>query len=91
MAPTSVTAVAEAAARLAEAACTGRAAAPDPLTALGWLARTAREFGDPLCAGQIILSGALGPMVPAPSGSRFRAEIDPLGEVTATFCEEETS
>ena len=68
------------------AACLG-----DPLTALGWLARTAREFGDPLRAGQIILSGALGPMVPAPSGSRFRAEINPLGEVTATFCEEENS
>ena len=68
------------------AACLG-----DPLSALGWLARTAREFGEPLRTGQIILSGALGPMVPAPPGSRFRAEIRPLGEVTATFCEEENS
>ena len=68
------------------AACLG-----DPLSALGWLARTAREFGEPLRTGQIILSGALGPMVPAPPGSRFRAEIRPLGEVTATFCEQENS
>ena len=68
------------------AACLG-----DPLSALGWLARTAREFGEPLRTGQIILSGALGPMVPAPPGSRFCAEIRPLGEVTATFCEEENS
>ncbi|WP_433346119.1 2-keto-4-pentenoate hydratase [Microtetraspora malaysiensis] len=66
------------------AACLG-----DPLTALAWLARTAREFGEPLHAGQVVLSGALGPMVPAPPGTRIRAEIGPLGEVAATFSEEE--
>ncbi|MDA3624565.1 fumarylacetoacetate hydrolase family protein [Saccharopolyspora sp. WRP15-2] len=64
------------------AACLG-----DPLAALAWLARTARSFGDPLRAGQIVLSGALGPLVPAKPGMRFRAEIDPLGEVTTTFSE----
>lgn len=64
------------------AACLG-----DPLHALAWLARTAREFGDPLRAGQVVLSGALGPMVPAPPGTRVRAEIGPLGEVTAAFSE----
>jgi 2-keto-4-pentenoate hydratase len=64
------------------AACLG-----DPLAALAWLARTAREFGEPLRAGQVVLSGALGPMVPAPPGTRIRAEISSLGEVTAAFSE----
>jgi 2-keto-4-pentenoate hydratase len=64
------------------AACLG-----DPLNALAWLARTAREFGEPLRAGQVVLSGALGPMVPAPPGTRIRAEITSLGEVTAAFSE----
>ncbi|MEO3786193.1 fumarylacetoacetate hydrolase family protein [Actinocorallia sp. B10E7] len=62
------------------AACLG-----DPLLALAWLARTAREFGSPLRAGQVVLSGALGPMVPAPPGSVIRAEISSLGSVTAAF------
>ncbi|MFJ1969448.1 2-keto-4-pentenoate hydratase [Streptomyces sp. NPDC087903] len=62
------------------AACLG-----DPLEALLWLARTAREFGDPLRAGQVVLSGALGPLVPTPPGVTVRAEISALGPVTATF------
>ncbi|WP_189269154.1 2-keto-4-pentenoate hydratase [Streptomyces fuscichromogenes] len=63
------------------AACLG-----DPLEALLWLARTAREFGDPLRAGQIVLSGALGPLVPTPPGITVRAEMTGgLGTVTATF------
>ncbi|MET8978825.1 fumarylacetoacetate hydrolase family protein [Streptomyces sp. NPDC004539] len=62
------------------AACLG-----DPLAALLWLARTAREFGDPLRAGQIVLSGALGPLVPVPPGTVVRAELTGLGPVTATF------
>lgn len=67
----------------------GTACLGDPLLALAWLARTANEFGDPLRAGQIILSGALGPMVPTPPGTRIRAEIGPLGLVTATFSAKE--
>ncbi|MEH0654889.1 fumarylacetoacetate hydrolase family protein [Streptomyces scabiei] len=64
----------------AGAACLG-----DPLNALAWLARTAREHGLPLRAGQIVLSGALGPMVPVSPGVRIRAEISSLGTVTALF------
>ncbi|WP_158839933.1 2-keto-4-pentenoate hydratase [Saccharothrix deserti] len=64
---------------------TGAACLGDPLAALAWLARTAAGFGDPLRAGQVVLSGALGPMVPAPPGCRIRAEISSLGEVGATF------
>ena len=65
------------------AACLG-----DPLIALAWLARTARDLGDPLRAGQVVLSGALGPMVAAPPGSvGHRAEIGALGAVSATFAD----
>jgi len=62
------------------AACLG-----DPLAALLWLARTAREFGEPLRAGQVVLSGALGPLVPVVPGSTVRAEISSLGTVVARF------
>ncbi|WP_413098281.1 2-keto-4-pentenoate hydratase [Streptomyces sp. Inha503] len=62
------------------AACLG-----DPLEALLWLARTAREFGDPLRAGQVVLSGALGPLVPVGPGAVVHAEISALGSVSATF------
>jgi len=69
----------------------GSACLGDPLNAVTWLARTAAAFGDPLRAGQVILSGALGPMVPAPPGTRIRAEIAPLGVVSATFSPQEDS
>ncbi|UOY03178.1 2-keto-4-pentenoate hydratase [Blastococcus sp. PRF04-17] len=62
------------------AACLG-----DPLNALAWLARTARDLGDPLRAGQVVLSGALGPMVATPPGSVVTADVGPLGSVSATF------
>jgi len=64
---------------------TGAACLGDPLRALLWLARTARDHGDPLRAGQVILSGALGPMVPALPGATVRADISSLGSVGATF------
>ncbi|MFJ9374920.1 2-keto-4-pentenoate hydratase [Streptomyces sp. NPDC101455] len=63
----------------------GTACLGDPLVALLWLARTAREFGDPLRAGQVVLSGALGPLVPTSPGVTVRAEMSGLGTVTATF------
>lgn len=67
------------------AACLG-----DPLAALAWLARTARRYGQPLRAGEIVLSGALGPMVPVRPGDRFEARLTPLGTVTAQFTSEES-
>ena len=45
------------------AACLG-----DPLEALRWLAVQCHRFGDPLRAGQLVLSGALGPFVPFAAG-----------------------
>ncbi|WP_406444496.1 fumarylacetoacetate hydrolase family protein [Streptomyces sp. NBC_00631] len=67
----------------------GTACLGDPLAALLWLARTAREFGDPLRAGQVVLSGALGPLVPTPPGTTVRAEMSGLGSVTAAFTPQE--
>jgi len=64
----------------AGAACLG-----DPLRALAWLAETARELGDPLRAGQVVLSGALGPMRPVGTGAEVVADITGLGTVRAHF------
>ncbi|MFD0360285.1 2-keto-4-pentenoate hydratase [Nocardia sp. GCM10030253] len=54
---------------------TGSACLGDPLNALAWLARTARDFGAPLRAGEIILSGALGPMAALRPGAHVRSEL----------------
>ena len=56
------------------AACLG-----DPLEALRWLAVQASRFGDPLRAGQVVLSGALGPFVPFAPGDRVEASISGFG------------
>ena len=68
------------------AACLG-----DPLEALRWLAVQAQRFGDPLRAGQLILSGALGPFVPFAPGDRVEATISgfaPLQLSTASRSEQ---
>lgn len=64
---------------------TGAACLGDPLNALAWLATAAVEYGEPLRAGQVILSGALGPVHPVTPGAVVRAEITGLGSVAATF------
>ncbi len=63
----------------------GEACLGDPLNALLWLARTAQEHGAPLRAGQVILAGALGPMVAATPGSTVTAVLSGLGTVSASF------
>lgn len=64
---------------------TGAACLGDPLAALAWLARTAVEYGAPLRRGDVILSGALGPLVPVGPGDTVTATISSLGTVTARF------
>lgn len=56
-----------------------------PLQALLWLARACQEVGDPLRAGEVVLSGALGPMAGVRAGDRVEATITGLGPVSVTF------
>ncbi|MBO0842625.1 MAG: fumarylacetoacetate hydrolase family protein [Nocardioides sp.] len=63
---------------------TGEACLGDPVNAVQWLARYARDFGEPLRAGQVILSGALGPMRPVAPGNTVRSTVSGLGSVTFT-------
>ncbi|WP_237047894.1 2-keto-4-pentenoate hydratase [Lentzea guizhouensis] len=67
---------------------TGAASLGDPLAALAWLATTALELGTPLATGDVVLSGALGPVVPVQAGDRVEATITGLGTVSASFAGE---
>jgi len=70
-----------------QVASTGRGAAAlgNPLNAAAWLARTLCGRGQPLVKGDIILAGALGPMVTLSRGDRIVALIDGVGQCSFSF------
>jgi 2-keto-4-pentenoate hydratase len=63
----------------------GAAALGNPLNAAAWLARTLAERGEPLKAGDILLAGALGPMVALAPGDHVRAVVGGIGACSFTY------
>jgi 2-keto-4-pentenoate hydratase len=64
----------------AGAACLGH-----PLRAAAWLASTLGRLGIGLRSGDILLTGALGPMVALTPGDHVRATIGGVGSVEFSY------
>jgi 2-keto-4-pentenoate hydratase len=64
---------------------TGAACLGNPVNAVVWLANAVAARGAPLEAGEVILSGSLGPLVTVESGKTYEATFSELGTVRATF------
>tara|TARA_R110000772_G_scaffold73034_16_gene159074 strand:- start:5773 stop:6552 length:780 start_codon:yes stop_codon:yes gene_type:complete len=63
----------------------GAAALGHPLKAAAWLASTLAQRGEPLQAGDILMTGALGPMATLQPGQHIKAMVGGLGQVSFTY------
>lgn len=63
----------------------GKACLANPLNAAVWLADEMVRRGRPLLAGDIVLTGALGPMVVVQAGDEFIVEIDGFDTLSTRF------
>lgn len=63
----------------------GAAVQGHPCAAVAWLANTLGELGIPFRRGEIILSGALAPLVPVVAGDRIDMHISGLGSASLRF------
>jgi len=63
----------------------GSAVQGHPAEAIAWLANTLGGIGIPFLKGEVILSGALAPLVPALAGDHFELAIAGLGRVSLRF------
>lgn len=63
----------------------GRDCLGGPLNAAVWLARRSRELGRPLKEGELVMTGALGPMTSIQAGDVVHATIGGIGQVGVHF------
>lgn len=63
----------------------GAATLGHPVNAMVWLANTLGRLGIPLKAGDIVLSGAMGAMVPIQKGDNLRVTIGGIGGCSVRF------
>lgn len=63
----------------------GAAAMGSPVNCVAWLANTLGQFGIPLKAGEIILSGSLVPLEPVVAGDEMNVRIGGMGNCPIRF------
>ncbi|MNE04290.1 2-hydroxyhexa-2,4-dienoate hydratase [compost metagenome] len=63
----------------------GSAVQGHPCAAVAWLANTLGELGIPFRKGEVILSGALAPLVPVGAGDSIHLSLSGLGEASLRF------
>jgi len=63
----------------------GAAVQGSPVNAVAWLANTLGRLGMPFLAGEVILSGALGPMFPVQPGDQLTMKVGGIGSCSVRF------